>query len=106
MSQENAQKFLATVQQDPALQDQIRNLDAADKGEAITQLAAGLGYDFTLEELQSALADRSSDALDDATLEQVVGGGAFDDFTSWLGDAIKHSGLGRRIARGGVHPNY
>jgi len=104
MSQENAQKFLDATQQDSALQAQIQNLDTANGSEAIVQFARTLGFDFTLEELQSALAARSSGTLDDATLEHVVGGGAFDDFFSWLGDTIKQSNLGRRITRGGTRP--
>lgn len=104
MSQENAQKFLEAAQQDPSLQAQIQNLDTTTDSEAIAHFAHGLGFDFTMEELQSALAARSSDTLDDATLEHVVGGGGVEDFFSWLGDAIKHTGLGRRITRGGSHP--
>ena len=104
MSQENAQKFLDAAHQDPALQAQIQNLDTSTGSEAIVQYARSLGFDFTTEELQSALSARTSGPLDEATLEHVVGGGGVDDFFSWLGDAIKHTGLGRRISRGGSHP--
>lgn len=104
MSQENAQKFLDATQQDPALQAQIQNLDTSSGSEAIVQFARSLGFDFTPEELQSALAASTSRPLDDATLEHVVGGGGVEDFFSWLGDAMKNTGLGKRITRGGSRP--
>jgi len=77
MSQENAQRFLAIVQQDSELQ---AKLDATTPATAdIRALGLSLGLDFTSEELSHAIT-AADGQLDEATLSQVSGGLTHDEF--------------------------
>lgn len=68
MSTDSFKAFAAKVQDDPGLRDEIRAA-SGEKGiavDALARLAAGHGYEFTVDEV--------SDELGEAQLEGVAGG--------------------------------
>lgn len=79
MSQENAKKFLAIVQQDPELQAKLDATTPDTVAADISALGLALGLDFTPEELSHAIAT-SDGQLDEACLSAVSGGVAHDEF--------------------------
>ena len=79
MSQENAQRFLAIVQQDSELQAKLDATTPATATADIRALGLSLGLDFTSEELSHAIT-AADGQLDEATLSQVSGGLTHDEF--------------------------
>ena len=65
-----ADQFLEHAIRDESLAAQLRNADFA----TVARIANGLGYVFTEEEFSETLDEYTSEQLDDAMLELVVGG--------------------------------
>ena len=78
MSIDDMTAFFARLQEDPALQEKARAVSGPDEERlaAVCGLAADEGYAVTPEDLRSEQARPAVAALDDETLQQVVGGGA------------------------------
>ncbi len=75
MSLSDLTAFFERLQTDAALQEKTRELFGADdREEALCRLAAGEGFDFTVEELRSEQAKPALAGLDDESLKEVVGG--------------------------------
>ena len=78
MSIESAAAFYDRLQNDDALQEQLKAAGDRDRVEAYVR--DELGYDFTKEEMQKVIFERNPEMTDEE-LEAVVGGGV--DF--WWG---------------------
>ena len=78
MSIDDMTAFFARLQEDPALQAKARAVSGPDEERlaAVCGLAAEEGFTVTPEDLRSEQAKPAVAALDDETLQQVVGGGA------------------------------
>ena len=77
MSIDDMTAFFARLQEDPALQEKARAVSRSDEErlDALCKLAADEGFSVTPEDLRSEQAKPAVAALDDETLQQVVGGG-------------------------------
>jgi len=100
MPQENIQKFLLAVAQDPAMKEQI--LTAPDRSSLVStavKLGNEKGYSFTEPEVESWLTTSTNqsrpDGLSDADLESIAGG------KSEEGNKISDAG---GVAAGVVNP--
>lgn len=83
MSANSIQEFLTKVSEDQALQEELaKAMESENDREAVTELAKSKGYEFTAEELGSAIdqiqaeAQQQMDAseLSEEELESVAGG--------------------------------
>ena len=72
MTVEQAKLFLDALKTDAALQQKVRDANAAYVAQALLPVAKEAGYDFTAEELQSL--QNPDGELNDADLERVAGG--------------------------------
>lgn len=78
MSIEDLTAFFARLHDDAALQEKARAVSGSDEERlaAVCRLAADEGYTVTPEDLRSEQARPAAAALDDETLQEIVGGGA------------------------------
>ena len=75
MSLNDLTAFFERLQTDAALQEKTRELFLADdREEALCRLASAEGFSFTVQELRSEQGKPALAALDDESLQEVVGG--------------------------------
>jgi len=77
MSEQAVRDFVAQLQADPGLQRQLHEALASNDLASIVELARQRDHEFGIQELQSVLANASTDELSDAELDCVAGGGGF-----------------------------
>ena len=98
MTTAQVEQFLAKVEQDEALQQELAGaLQAEDDRQAVTNLAQTKGYEFTPDELWAEVQKRQAEAqnqqdsgeLSDEDLEAVAGGNiGMINLGKWVGDNI------------------
>jgi len=71
MSVQNVMAFAKKLEGNEALQNQVKALTPGDSA-GLLKLAVGLGFDFSIQELQDVIAQ--SGELNDEQLDQVAGG--------------------------------
>lgn len=71
MSVQNVMTFVNKLEGNTELQNQIKSLTPGNPA-AVVKLAAGLGFDFSIQELQDVVAQASE--LTEEQLDQVAGG--------------------------------
>jgi len=78
----NAEAFVNRLATDASLQERVRNSDA----DAILEWAKSEGYEFTVAELQAALATTAPQdgELSDEQLGNVAGGGILDSIREFF----------------------
>ena len=88
--------FFNEIPRNPGLQGKLRSISGNDPETTLLEVltvAQGEGYDFTMNELESALSsNHSSESLEDDDLEMVLGGKGEDHFpqNSPLGSYVGH----------------
>ena len=88
MSKESASAFLAKVEQDQDLKSKVQALGEGASFEALQDVAAGAGYEITMDDLIAAGKDRAEQSgsatgeLSDTQLESVAGGATISIYYS------------------------
>jgi predicted ribosomally synthesized peptide with nif11-like leader len=90
MSTESVRQFLSTVSSDRALKKLATSTDLAN----FVKIAEDSGYSFTLEDLQTYIAQHNNSELSEDELEAVAGGGHCPDAAGGNWPPIKPPGGG------------
>jgi len=72
MSQEDATRFIASVEKSPELQEEISSLTGAGVLKRLAALAAERGYHFNEDEYRAAVVALADGALSDEALDEVL----------------------------------
>ena len=89
MSQEQLKAFIAKVQAEKSLQEQL-NAEGAD----VVAIAKSAGFSITTEDLKAHRQHRQNQTLSDEELESVAGGTAAYDLAAAYTPATPYTGLG------------
>lgn len=88
MTQNRLEQFRAIILQDAKFQDQLKAVDnQASFIKVMTQISEKLGFNFTVDEIQSALASPPAEPqeISDLELSAVAGAGRHDAWTTLFG---------------------
>ena len=89
MSNQAAADFLAKLVHDEALRDQVRDAEKgrSEKAPVLVEVAAGVGYDFTAEDLHQVLCALHQHKIGELTEEELVDvASGLVDLPDWRSD--------------------